>query len=1421
MPIVGLGQLTLTDLNDAIISGTPPANPTNGTLWIDENYSPKLLKKWDGSAWVTIGEVMDEGTGETIEDITETLGNMANDNLLDYNERKVIKDKLTEILGIVIEDISSTLPTVLNLDKDKKGDFYSIRKQATNAGLSSSDALYIAVTTRYNELKTYLEELTPIKPWDLRQANQHLTISVVKSTFRDKWLNYYNAVNALAEATTQKLKENVDDVEVGGRNFLSNGDFSIPLAEGRWKENYFGNVKEIVDISAETPLFQFAYHVKNTTATNGGIFTPLVFEGAVAEAMLGKNVTLTYWLKYQNIVQGTNSFNAGRFGELVIEGAKSDGSKVFSYYRLGVNNTFDSSYVVGTNMTWSKQSATLKIALPSGATKITNISFKHGLEGCTGEFWTTGIKLEIGNKATDWSQDPLDLQGVIYDVQQKILPDSIVSTVTKSKTYVDDMTGKVSTDKIISSINQTAEAIKIQAEKLELTGKLTITDLDENLKNRIDESKLVGILTNESIVLSADKDGNVSSFASATGTFEVYDGETKVTSGVTFSKAVEVGCTVTINSTTGDYAVTSMSADNASVMLTANYKNLVLTKKLTLSKSRQGNTGSTGSPATTYWLVNSVSAIQKSATGVYTPSTITVTGKSQTGTSTPLNYAGRFVISDSTDGTNFTVRYTSASNEASKVYTPLANIKALKVQFYLAGGTTTLLDEQIIPIVSDGAKGDTGDAGKGVVSATVTYQNHTNGTTAPTGTWSSTVPTPIKGQYMWTRTITSYTDGSSVTTYSVAYNATDGQNGSDGKGISSTTVTYQLSTSGTTAPTGSWLASPPTPVKGQYLWTRTVISYTDGTSSTSYSTSYYATDGQNGKDGKDGVNGVSITSVDVEYAQNTSSTTAPTTGWSTTAPTWIDGRYIWSRTVTTYSSGTPTISTPVCITGQKGATGSAGKGITSATVTYQLHTNGTTAPTGTWVSSPPSPVKGQYLWTRTVTSYTDGTSSTTYSVSYLPTDGQNGNDGKGISSTAIAYQISTSGTTAPTGTWVTSPPTPIKGRYLWTRTIVSYTDGSSSTSYSTSYYATDGGKGDTGTGISSITEEYYLSTSKTTQTGGSWTTTPPTWSTGKYMWTRSKIVYTNPASTEYTTPIVDSSWEAVNELQVGGKNLILGSDEEIDTTTYLIKSYTISEDLVGNAEYTFMVKGTVTSSQKFGIWMNGGSNNVGYATTVYKEGVTYVTFKAVAPTAGNERTLNLYNYPSNTTQATVEWVALYKGNMPMDWTPAPEDVEEKINEKATNSDVETLAGIVSGVSASLNAKAGMTEFEALETAFNNRVAQEIEDKEQLASDLATIEGRTTLVETIAGNSKLVTEFINTVISESEEGIYISNGASNTGILISTDRISFLDNNVEVAYISNQTMQINHGIFVESATIANFKFERIPNTEILVIQWVDF
>ena len=143
--------------------------------------------------------------------------------------------------------------------------------------------------------------------------------------------------------------------------------------------------------------------------------------------------------------------------------------------------------------------------------------------------------------------------------------------------------------------------------------------------------------------------------------------------------------------------------------------------------------------------------------------------------------------------------------------------------------------------------GSTGNAGKGISGNAITYQASSSGTTTPTGSWSSSIPAVPGGQYLWTRTVISYTDGSSSTAYSVGQMGAKGDAGNNGKGISNSAITYQAGASGSTVPTGTWSSTIPSVPEGQWLWTRTIHTYTDSTTSTSYSV------GRNGNDGADAI----------------------------------------------------------------------------------------------------------------------------------------------------------------------------------------------------------------------------------------------------------------------------------------------------------------------------------------------------------------------------------------------------------------------------------------------------------------------------------------------------------------------------------------------------------------------------------------
>jgi len=154
-------------------------------------------------------------------------------------------------------------------------------------------------------------------------------------------------------------------------------------------------------------------------------------------------------------------------------------------------------------------------------------------------------------------------------------------------------------------------------------------------------------------------------------------------------------------------------------------------------------------------MIANASALQRSASNVFTPATITFTAKSQVGSGAINNYNARWIIEDTTDLSTWTNRTVNpTTDEATKTYTPSSNsIKAVRVKMYLAGGTTTLLDEQTIPVVADGEKGADGTSGQNAVLATVwtpegnTLKNSTGTLKAQVEVYSGTAkvtPTAFK-----------------------------------------------------------------------------------------------------------------------------------------------------------------------------------------------------------------------------------------------------------------------------------------------------------------------------------------------------------------------------------------------------------------------------------------------------------------------------------------------------------------------------------------------------------------------------------------------------------------------------------------------------------------------------------------------------
>ena len=509
------------------------------------------------------------------------------------------------------------------------------------------------------------------------------------------------------------------------------------------------------------------------------------------------------------------------------------------------------------------------------------------------------------------------------------------------------------------------------------------------------------------------------------------------------------------------------------------------------------------------------------------------------------------------------------------------------------------------------------------------------------------------------------------------------------KSVYTTVVEYQVGISGTTAPTGEWSLGVPTVPIGQYLWTRTIITYTDQTTTTLYSVSSMGEKGEKGDTGATGPQG-------------------------------------------------PT-----------GPTGPTGNGVKSTSVTYQAWPNGTSTPTGTWSSSPPTTTaSAPYLWTRTIITYTNGTTSTSYSVgstpegiviggrnlyylhdmyrrqmhhvaSYSVEDGEitlvaNGNDlyigevlaagGKwgpefgplmdieGASYVTINisnplfnknfynfldsdkkalsiytyWNISSGRITVPSG-----------AKYLNLR--VGYGAAVSGTTYKLRIKVEKGNKAtdwspapeDVDAAIttvdSRITQEKdsiintVSSTYQRKDAMGNYSTTEQMNS----VITQTANSITNTVSSTYTTKT------EFNNLQVGGRNLIINSKINETSNNYGF-GYRYGITLENNTTYTFTTNGRSNPSGntegkhlRCYLYENSWSIfslNFGISETVNT--TRSYTFTTPSNVAGVLFHVGFYWFPEGgdrTGNATVNWCKLEKGNKATDWTPAPEDVDAAIN----------------------------------------------------------------------------------------------------------------------------------------------------------------
>ena len=460
----------------------------------------------------------------------------------------------------------------------------------------------------------------------------------------------------------------------------------------------------------------------------------------------------------------------------------------------------------------------------------------------------------------------------------------------------------------------------------------------------------------------------------------------------------------------------------------------------------------------------------------------------------------------------------------------------------------------------------------------------------------------------------------------------DGSNGTNGK-----TSYFHIKYSSVANPTSS---SQMTETPNTYIGTYVDYTEADSSDPSKYTWSRFkgiqGEKGDKGIPGKDGTNG-KTSYLHIAYANSADGKTGFDV--SNSANKLYIGQY------TDFNPTDSTDSTKYSwtkIKGEQGVQGAKGdKGndgtsvkITDKSVTYKASTSGTTTPTGAWVANPPTVAKGQYLWTKTVVTYSDGNSTTAYSVAYQGTNGtngKNGTNGRGVKSTKVTYQIWTNGTSTPNGTWVTTvPDTTADKPYLWTRTVITYTDDTKSTSYSV---------GSTLKGVNVGGRNLWIGSSAMDKEDNAFTVSSN--SADNYLFSfNGKHVYS------------DFKFTGNETITVQGKSNVIWSNVHGGSST--------NKNRVGYWIYFCeTLEKAKHAEHKYALFLGGDNKSTIFKYTLKHNhpDAPYLTFR-----------FNTYSDGTETFTYKLWGIKLEFGNIATDWTPAPEDVDEGINNAQSSAD---------------------------------------------------------------------------------------------------------------------------------------------------------
>lgn len=283
--------------------------------------------------------------------------------------------------------------------------------------------------------------------------------------------------------------------------------------------------------------------------------------------------------------------------------------------------------------------------------------------------------------------------------------------------------------------------------------------------------------------------------------------------------------------------------------------------------------------------------------------------------------------------------------------------------------------------------------------------------------------------------------------------------------ISGTSITYAVTRTGSQPNDNKFTYNQiPSLSLGDYLWSKTTVSYNDGTVTTTYAVSRIGEDGIEGTPGTQGADG-RTPYFHIAYANSAD-------GSTDFSKTYFSGA-LYIGTYTDYTQADSSSHSDYTWARIKGEDGSSVTlDLDNSSIEYAFSQSGV-AGTGreypsditAWSPSVPDARKGEYLWTKDTTAYNDGgmTKYTiTYGVSYYGTDGTDVQID--TDRTFVKYSTQKTASKPNDNTFtLSSPPTLSQGDYLWILSQTAYVGMTDALkSYSVSRVGADGSDGDEG-----------------------------------------------------------------------------------------------------------------------------------------------------------------------------------------------------------------------------------------------------------------------------------------------------------------------------------------------------------------------